>query len=212
MARITGLAIGNDRIKLEDADSINNKINTEAQVRETADKTLQANIGDVTKLHTATQNSVVEAINEVLATRVEANPVGVMLVNYLYPVGSIYLSLDATFNPNMAWQGTKWELIEAGRYLRATQTEADVGRNVEEALPNIKGGANAATYVTQPYNGYGAIQSTYAVAPSFSGTSGNWGANANWNFNASRSSSVYQDGAKVTPNSIDIYMWKRVEL
>ena len=191
------------------------ELEAEAQTRETADNTLQANItetntrlGDVTKLHTATQNSAVEAINEVLATRVEANPVGVMLVNYLYPIGSIYLSLDATFNPNTAWQGTKWELIEDGRYLRATQTEANVGQNVEESLPNIQGGAGRYVSAGGRFS-EGAMWVSDGVNLNGYGGAGGY-MHYSVRFNAARYSSVYKDGAKVTPASIDIYMWKRV--
>ena len=38
-----------------------------------------------------------------------------------YPVGSIYLSIDANFNPNTAWGGT-WELLPSGKSLQTTDS------------------------------------------------------------------------------------------
>lgn len=58
------------------------------------------------------------------------------LFNIIYPVGSIYLSMDDNFNPNIVFGG-KWEKIQTGRYLQACENGS--GELVDESVPNITG-------------------------------------------------------------------------
>ena len=66
-----------------------------------------------------------------------------------------------------------------------------------ESLPNITGGADVAQGQGYDYRATGAF---YKV----NGSGGNWdtGANCRLDFDASRSSSTYQDGAKVRPDTL----------
>lgn len=56
------------------------------------------------------------------------------IINMVYPVGSTYISFNADFNPNYAWQGTKWELIKDGIFLESTQQTEKVGKELEAEM------------------------------------------------------------------------------
>lgn len=130
------------------------------------------------------------------------------LLDVFYPVGSIYISMDSSFDPNVSFGGT-WAKIENGRFIEATETAAQVAANVAAGLPNIKGS-------------YYAARSTYnisSVAGAFTGTSsagltrttGESGAgDATIVFNASNSNAIYSDSVTtVQPKSIKAFIWRR---
>ena len=133
------------------------------------------------------------------------------LLNIIYPVGSIYLSMDDNFIPSTAFGG-QWEKIQTGRYLQATDTGS--GDLVAESLPNITGfldfggnlGFDAVTSCGGAFTANGKMNwraTTQNVSIN--------GAVKDARFNASTSNSTYQDGAKVQPDSIKVIMWKRVK-
>lgn len=147
--------------------------------------------------------------------------------NSFYPVGSIYTSIEATFDPNTAWGGT-WEKITAGKFLEATETAADVGTNVAAGLPNIEGAFNSSS----PNNTTSAMLTTFGLSTNgafrahnnYTGTArfgestfgvttgdhtdGSWATGAT--FDASRSNSIYGSSTTVQPESIKVFIWKRV--
>lgn len=43
--------------------------------------------------------------------------IGIGIINYIYPVGTYYHTDNENFNPNLEWLGTKWELLNDGRFL-----------------------------------------------------------------------------------------------
>lgn len=49
-----------------------------------------------------------------------------IILNTIYPVGSIYFSADADFDPNEAWGGT-WDKVEAGRVIVSAGTGYALG-------------------------------------------------------------------------------------
>lgn len=61
-------------------------------------------------------------------------------INYdeIYPIGSIYQTMDDNFNPNASFKGT-WERVENGRFLQSSDSGA--GDKVEAGLPNAVGTA-----------------------------------------------------------------------
>lgn len=130
------------------------------------------------------------------------------LVNLFYPVGSIYISMNSSFNPNTAWGGT-WTKIEAGRFIEATTTAAQVAGTVEPGLPNITGEVYG-DEVTRDTN------VTYTGAFSATGKNGNF-AGGGYNYflpngfklDASVSSPIYGNSTTVQPKSIKAYVWRR---
>lgn len=190
MTKIKALAIGDNRINLISKEEVNEKI------------------GDLTALKTATQNNTVEAINSLYDTRVEANPVGVMIINYLYPIGSLYFSLDATFNPNTAWQGTTWELIKKGCFIEATDTIP--GEEKEAGLPELTGvqGHNT-THSASNSQSTGVFKSSTWITTS-NAVSGSGGGFKNLVFKASDGNPIYGKSTTVQPHSITALIWKRI--
>ena len=49
-----------------------------------------------------------------------------LLLDYIYPVGSIYISADSFFDPNEEWGGV-WEQVEAGKVIVSAGTGYSVG-------------------------------------------------------------------------------------
>lgn len=147
---------------------------------------------------------------EAPAVNLEGSTPYEQLLNLMWPVGSVYETVDASFNPNVAWGGS-WQKIESGRFLQAT-TGADVGTKMEAGLPNITGGANTRSYGESGgliENAYGAIQrgNTYYFK---NGWSTAWqSSNGGLVFDASKSNSIYGNSTTVQPASIKVVMWKR---
>lgn len=226
---------------LENDTVINNeKLIDEVNKLEQADTDLSNKIGDLTALTTTSKDTVVNSINEVNSKRVEhitqdeynqkviddsleadityiihsngLTPTQAQyndLLNVIYPVGSIYLSLDDNFIPSTAFGGV-WEKIQTGRYLQATDTGA--GAEVAESLPDIQGQQNEMLGRQKTKNATGAFETVttpQAVLAGATTGAAAWGRADN--FKASRYCSVYQDGAKVQPDSIKVIMWKRTK-
>ena len=124
----------------------------------------------------------------------------------LYPVGSVYISLDGSFNPNKSWVGTTWEKISSGKYIRATNTEADVGKDVAAGLPDITGQFTAA--FIQSVNG--AFTRALALHDWIRTNNITYNQVDVVGFKASASNSIYGKSNTVTPESIDAFIWKRV--
>lgn len=149
-----------------------------------------------------------DLLQQILDTKVEANPVGVLLVNYLFPVGTIYTSLDAKFDPNTAWTGTTWEKIKEGIFLEATETTA--GTEKEAGLPNItgkfvvSGGSGGTALWTGCFTTEGTVGSSHSVSAAQTAQAG-----GPCVIDASRSSAVYGKSSTVQPHSITCFMWKR---
>lgn len=125
--------------------TITANLNKEIQDRENADTTLQNNIDDEVSARTTSIENVNSAINTERNARISAdneinqkltqettniksnlnkNTSDIASLNStigeywktIYPVGSIYISTSATFNPNTVWGG-KWEQTASGRCL-----------------------------------------------------------------------------------------------
>lgn len=125
----------------------------------------------------------------------------------VYPVGSIYLSVNST-NPSELFGGT-WQSIGSGRVLQGADDTHAAGSTIEAGLPNITGKLN---------RNYGESNQKDAVSGVFARTDGyakTW--NAEWtagnnvavSFDASRSSSVYGKSDTVQPPAFVVNIWVR---
>ncbi len=76
------------------------------------------------------------------------------LIDYLYPIGAIYLSTNSA-NPSQRFSGTSWEQVSKGRFLVGVGTESqktfDVGNNDGNYSINVD---------TDHYHGIGKFQSS----------------------------------------------------
>lgn len=123
------------------------------------------------------------------------------LLDIFYPVGTVYMSMDISFDPNTAWGGV-WIKIESGRFIEATTTDADVATTVSAGLPNITGKGH---YADNNGGWEGALynvgNANYIGDGSASGT--------RIGLDASRSSPIYGNSDTVQPSSIKAFIWRR---
>lgn len=141
------------------------------------------------------------------------------IVDLVYPVGSIYMSVNSV-SPATLFGGT-WEQIGQGRTLFGAGNGYTAGSTVEAGLPNIEG-----SFTGRPNTGGGntwpgSLTSTTSGAFSFTlhgGTAQHAGAAESGTqsvedlvtFNAANSNPIYGNSETVQPPAFVVYMWKRV--
>lgn len=141
--------------------------------------------------------------NEV-ATLEELNNIKNNILDEVYPVGSIYLSLDPSFKPPEKFGGEWTRLVFSGT-LWFGGTDEEIGQFIEAGLPNITGQIAGACYEGSPIDGAFATINTGACTL---GTSG--GSVVKYNtFDASRSSSIYGNSDTVQPYAMRVALWQR---
>lgn len=130
------------------------------------------------------------------------------IINMVYPVGTTYISFNADFNPNNAWQGTKWELLDGGIFIESTTN--DVGVETQAGLPELTGYQKHSVVhsaVNSPSTGV--FKSSTWIAGS-NITNGSIGGFKVLVFKASDGNAIYGRSNTVQPHSIKAKIWKRI--
>lgn len=150
----------------------------------------------------------------------DVRPTGFLsIIDMIYPIGSIYTSLDKDFDPNNTWQGTTWEKIKSGIFLEAAEDAEQVGKEIKAGIPNLNGkidGSNT-SHLSQVFGDLGIDTPTtppfYLIGGTQAGTPDSSLSHylaRGIGFNASLSHRVYQDDCDtVQPHSIRAFMWRR---
>jgi hypothetical protein len=142
-----------------------------------------------------------------MATKIETGGGGGFDPLSVYPVGSIYLSVNST-NPSEIFGGT-WESIGSGRVLQGADDTHAAGSTIEAGLPNITGKIDH-NYGETKHQGVlsGAFATTDGETKSWSAewTSGN---DVAISFDASRCSPVYGRSDTVQPPAFVVNIWQR---
>lgn len=132
------------------------------------------------------------------------------LLNKIYPIGSIYISVNQT-SPASFIGGT-WQALDEGRTLWTTTTAGQGGTTVSAGLPNIEGSLEsvvmAKTYDNQPYS-TGALSFGNNVVNSSGAGEGWWTYLKPLYFNANDDNDIYGNSTTVQPPAFIVYMWKR---
>lgn len=132
------------------------------------------------------------------------------LLNKIYPIGSIYISVNQT-SPASFIGGT-WQALDEGRTLWTTTTAGQGGTTVSAGLPNIEGSLEsvvmARTWDSQPYS-TGALSFGWNVLNSSGAGDGWWTYLKPLYFNANDSNDIYGNSTTVQPPAFIVYMWKR---
>ena len=148
---------------------------------------------------------------ENLQTKVENNKQQIdAIVNKIYPIGSIYMSMNAT-SPSTFFGGT-WQSIGAGRVLQGADDAHAAGTEIEAGLPNIKGSVTSDDvnyYWGAGTSASGAFKNAHVGGSHIS--SGSWGGSRGngFDFDASRCSAIYGKSNTVQPPALAVYMWQR---
>ena len=134
----------------------------------------------------------------------------------MYPVGSVYISLSSTFDPNTSFGGT-WTRFGAGRCLWGVgSNNSGLGSNIEAGLPDIEGeypfgadGYNIISYSTDSDNAF-YFNGTWTDNTHHS----SWGNTQEYSwlkakFKASRHNSIYGNSDTVQPPAVKCVFWKR---
>lgn len=153
------------------------------------------------------------------------------LLNILYPVGAIYLTISSSDFSNFL--GGTWKKVTDGRFIRASGTNAEnvptvaqitagSGGTQAEGLPNITGYIQGTDYSIGSNTGVtnsGAMKGEEFNKKTSSGTSQSASYMSKISFNASNGNSTVPQGASsgtiygnsnhVTPYNMAVYMWVR---
>lgn len=129
------------------------------------------------------------------------------LVDMIYPVGSIYISVNNT-DPSVLFGGT-WSAVPDGFYLRASSS--DGGTLLNEKLPNVKSttAISSYSYGTKTNGQYGIVEIRNANNSAGSMAGGSGANHADYHIDLSKGNSIYEDDAHVQPKSIKVFMWQR---
>lgn len=130
------------------------------------------------------------------------------ILDTLLPVGTIYMTENANFDPNSSWGVGVWAKTAINRVLQGTNDKSKVGTTIEAGLPNITGGFNA--------HGAVAIKELsgafYGQGPTAGGAS-SYGDNhelTHYFFDASRSNTIYGSSTTVQPPAELVFIWERI--
>lgn len=130
------------------------------------------------------------------------------LLNYIYPVGSIYITIGST-SPNTLFGGT-WTQIGAGYALWTATSGA--GNTISAGLPNISGDAQFRR-IGGKYDSIISSSGAFSISSGSSSASSSGGGSSTstnqLDFNASSSNSIYGSSSTVQPPAYKVYAWRR---
>lgn len=208
--------LGNGNIEIGGSVAIDNNTitkNTNNELQTVGIKDIRTN--NTLKTWTGTKaqyDAIMIKDNNTLYNITDDTDITITLLETIYPVGSIYITTNATC-PLQVLFGT-WQLVGADRVLQGAGTRGAVGTMVNESLPNIKGSFNTRGFVNSGnwcvHHSEGAFKlgDGWSSDMLASGTNG-----GTWNqisFNASRSSSTYQDNAPVQQDAYLVNIFRRI--
>ena len=132
------------------------------------------------------------------------------LLELLFPVGAVYFGTMSVCPLQVLGVGT-WQALPQDKVIQIAGTRGSVGDTLNESLPNITGRAQTAPgrsgYITDGAFAYFATQNaTNVYASGAPQTNTQYGIN----FDASRSSSTYQDNAPVQQDAYLLRGWERI--
>lgn len=132
----------------------------------------------------------------------------VSLLDVIYPVGAIYITTNSSCPLQTLGVGT-WTLVGQDRVLQGAGTRGVVGATLNESLPNITGSIGPVNPGSSGTVGAtGAFSRTSAETSN--GSSSTFGNRSYLDFDASRSSSTYQNNAPVQPDAYLVNIYRRI--
>ena len=173
---------------------------------------INSNSGNVIKYWTGTRaeyDAIVTKDANTLYNVVDDSAITYSMLELLYPIGSIYIGTMETCPMTVLMPNTVWELKSQDRVLQGAGTRGSVGDTLNESLPNIKGNCGG-NFVTHMSSSQGAGALRYTKHGNGLGDAGGNMPYGGITFDASRSSSTYQDNAPVQQDAYLVNIWERV--
>ena len=143
-------------------------------------------------------------------------------INKIYPIGSIYLSVNNTTSPASLFGGV-WEELPEGYALWTTNspitseeegidTEDTIYRKTPAGLPNVTGQLSKVSDSTAGWTATGPFYNTVdARSNTCDFATGTRYYNTKVDFSLQQANSIYGNSDTVQPPAYKVYAWKRVE-
>lgn len=133
------------------------------------------------------------------------------LINQLYPVGAIYISLKDECSPANFIPTSEWERLPEGKALWTASSGA--GGTIDAGLPNITGDHNFMDTYGIHLGNFGAsgafkVGSLPYASGTYNKVSDSGGKDIK--FDASNSNPIYGNSTTVQPPAYKVYAWKRI--
>lgn len=137
------------------------------------------------------------------------------ILDTLLPVGTVYMTENAHFDPNKDWGIGVWEKTAINRVLQGTNDRSKVGTTIDAGLPNITGNTPTSALGWKNWNGMavGALSVGVTTTPNRAEYqiqhSNEWG-DTIVTIDASRSNPIYGSSDTVQPPAELVFIWKRI--
>jgi len=158
---------------------------------------------------TKAEYNAIETKDENTLYNITDDTFSISLLERIWPVGSIYIGTMNTC-PLAALFGT-WTLVAADRVLQGAGTRGSVGTTINEKLPNIKGdiAGQITPAVSSEITKVGVFSSSTIESSNKAAQGSNYRTVNRLIFDASNSSSTYQDNAPVQQDAYLVNIWER---
>lgn len=131
------------------------------------------------------------------------------IIDALLPVGTVYMTENANFDPNNDWGVGVWVKTAVNRVLQGTNDSRKVGTTIDAGLPNLVGILGAAgAPAWQDGTGVFYLNGSYNNEP----MSNSYGSKqcSRLNFSANNYNSIYGASDTVQPPAELVFIWKRI--
>ena len=177
----------------------------------------QNNTSNAIKTWTGTKaqyDAIITKDSNTLYNITDDTDVTLPLLELLFPIGAVYFGTMSVCPLQTLGVGT-WQALPQDKVIQIAGTRGDVNTTVNERLPNITGNTQLGNISSVSYP-YAVTSTNGAFNGSNQGPVANVGVNqvsgynSQLDFDASRSSSTYQDNAPVQPDAYLLNGWRRI--
>ena len=137
------------------------------------------------------------------------------ILDTLFPVGTVYMTENANFDPNNAWGVGVWVKTAIDRVLQGTNDKSKVGTTIDAGLPNITGHSPTSSMTWKGWKGQksGALSLDVGINPDIreyvAQNTNAWG-DGTLTIDASQSNPIYGSSDTVQPPAELVFIWKRI--
>ena len=137
------------------------------------------------------------------------------ILDTLLPVGTVYMTENANFDPNKDWGVGVWVKTAINKVLQGTDDKSKVGTTIDAGLPNITGSIPVSALGWKEWNNRQnlSLSTNVNINPNRSETilsqTNSWG-DVVLNIDASQSNPIYGSSNTVQPPAELVFIWKRI--